>query len=99
MLVRIGVTTRFTTVSREQGGWVLGGSCLRLRVLSNLPDERLAPAYLACYLAQPEVQGWLADHTRRGVHSTLPASILSGLPLVGSAGGGAEDGHCHRPGH
>jgi type I restriction enzyme S subunit len=37
---------------------------------------------LACYLAQPAVQGWLTDQTRRGVHSTLPASTVSGLPLV-----------------
>lgn len=82
VLVRIGVTTRFTTVSREQCGWVLGGSCIRLRVLPNDPPRRLAPSYLACYLAHPAVQGWLADQTRRGVHSTLRASAVNGLPLV-----------------
>jgi hypothetical protein len=82
VLVRIGVTTRFTTVSRKHAGWVLGGSCLRLRILPGAPPERLAPGYLACYLAQPAVQGWLADHTRRGVHSSLRASTVSGLPLV-----------------
>jgi restriction endonuclease S subunit len=82
VLVRIGVTTRFTTVSSKQVGWVLGGSCLRLRDRSNIPDERLAPGYLACYLAQPAVQGWLANQTRRGVRSTLSASTMNGLPLV-----------------
>lgn len=81
VLVRIGVTTRFSTVSSQQHGWVLGGSCMRLRLL-DAPPEHLASSYLGCYLAHPAVQGWLADHTRRGVQSTLPASTVSGLPLV-----------------
>jgi type I restriction enzyme, S subunit len=83
LLVRIGVTTRFATASLEHDGWVLGGSCLLLRVLSNVsPEGGLAPGYLACYLAQPAVQGWLADQTRRGVRSTLRASTVSNMPLV-----------------
>jgi type I restriction enzyme S subunit len=82
VMVRVGVTTRFTTVSRKHAGWVLGGSCLRLRVRPGAPPERPAPGYLACYLAQPAIQGWLADQTRRGVQSTLRASTVSGLPLV-----------------
>jgi type I restriction enzyme, S subunit len=82
VLVRIGVTTRFTTVSREHDGWVLGWSCLRLRVRSNDPPEHLEPSYLACYLAHPAVQGWLVDKTQRGVRPTMRASTVSGLPLV-----------------
>ncbi len=80
VLVRIGVTTRFTTVSDEHAGWVLGGSGLRLRVRPG--PERPEPGYLACYLAQPAVQGWLSDQTRHGVRSTLRAETLSKLPLV-----------------
>lgn len=82
VLVRIGETTRLAMVSREQGGWVLGGSCIRIRVRLNDPPVRLAPSYLACYLAHPAVRDWLADHTQRGVQSTLRASTVNELPLV-----------------
>lgn len=82
VLVRIGETTRLAMVSREQAGWVLGGSCIRIRAPLNDPPEGLAPSYLACYLRHPAVRDWLAEHTQRGVQSTLRASAVNGLPLV-----------------
>lgn len=80
VLVRIGATTRFTTVSHEHAGWVLGSSGLRLRVRPG--PGRPEPGYLACYLAHPAVQGWLSDQTRHASRPTLRAETLSKMPLV-----------------
>lgn len=77
LLVRVGVTTRHAMVTRQQDGWLLGGSCIRLRV-----ETDLVPGYLACYLKHPAVQGWLSEHTRRGVLATLNRRTVSALPLV-----------------
>lgn len=77
VLVRIGTKTRHATVTERHDGWLLGGSCIRLR--ANRPTS---PEYLTCYLTHPAVQEWLAEHTHRGVLATLTATTVRALPLV-----------------
>lgn len=77
LLVRIGVTTRHALVSAEQDGWLVGGSCLRLRARPGF-----SRAYLNCYLSLPAVQEWLADHTKRGVLPTISARAIGTLPVA-----------------
>jgi restriction endonuclease S subunit len=77
ILVRVGVTTRYTTVTDQHDGWLLGGSCFGLRVLKGT-----SPDYLAYYLAHPTVQDWLTEHTQRGVMPTLSKRTISELPVV-----------------
>jgi restriction endonuclease S subunit len=77
VLVRIGVTTRRAMATEPQGGWLLSGSCIRVRAVRDV-----SPEYLACYLAHPAAQEWLAEHTKRGVLPTLSGRTVGALPLV-----------------
>jgi hypothetical protein len=77
LLVRIGDTTRHAEVAAAQGGWLMGGSCIRVRAYTDV-----TPAYLSCYLTHPSVREWLAQHTRRGVLPTISAGTVATLPLV-----------------
>jgi restriction endonuclease S subunit len=77
VLVRIGVTTRHAMVSSLQDGWLLGGSCIRFRAVDGV-----LPGYLACYLAHPAVQEWLAEHTHGTVLPTVTKRTVATLPLV-----------------
>ncbi|BCB83720.1 restriction endonuclease subunit S [Phytohabitans suffuscus] len=77
LFVRVGVTTRHTMATEQQDGWLLGGSTIYVRAV-----QHTSPDYLACYLTHPAVKEWLAEHTRRGVLSTLNARTVGALPLV-----------------
>ncbi|WP_319462633.1 restriction endonuclease subunit S [Micromonospora sp. RTP1Z1] len=77
VLVRIGITTRHAMVTERQKRWLLGGSCIRIRVTRDISAE-----YLACYLTHPAVQEWLAEHTQRGVLPTLNGRKVREMPLV-----------------
>src|SRR5262245_58601527 len=56
LLARIGATPRHAIVAEQQDGWLLGGSCIRVRVL-----QHTSPEYLECYLSHPAVQEWLVE--------------------------------------
>ncbi|WP_028182792.1 restriction endonuclease subunit S [Salinispora arenicola] len=77
VFVRIGRTTQHATVSERQEGWILGGSCIRIRAKQDICTE-----YIACYLTHPAVQEWLAEHTQRGVLPTLNGRKIRAMPLV-----------------
>ncbi|MFI5906995.1 restriction endonuclease subunit S [Dactylosporangium sp. NPDC051541] len=77
VFVRVGLTTRHATVADDQAGWLLGGSCVRIRVVQGL-----LPGYLPCYLSHPAVREWVADHTRPGVKPSVNNAIIGALPLV-----------------
>lgn len=77
VVVRVGATNRYATVTKDQDGWLLGGSCIRIRAQSDV-----SPAFLACYLNHPAILDWLADHTQRGVLSTLNARTIGTLPIA-----------------
>ncbi|MEV4539807.1 restriction endonuclease subunit S [Asanoa sp. NPDC049518] len=77
VLVRIGQTSRHALATDEHRGWLLGSSCIRVRVLRDV-----LPAYLSCYLTHPAVKEWLAGNTNRGVLPTVNTSKIGSLPLV-----------------
>lgn len=77
LLVRIGETTRFGMVTEQEDGWLMGNACIRVR-----PGPEATPEFLACYLSQPVVRGWLYAHTLHGSRSSINKSHLSRLPLA-----------------
>ena len=75
---RIGTAFRAGLVLPEQGGWLVGPGCLRLR-----PRELIDPGYLTFYMSSPGALQWLERH---GIAGTAIMHITAGrlvqLPLL-----------------
>jgi type I restriction enzyme S subunit len=85
LLVRVGDTKRFVTVTDKEAGWLMGNTCIRLRPRPEREDrynEKVTPEFLAWYLSQAGVQGWLNAHTLHGSRSSINKGNLGQLPLV-----------------
>ncbi len=79
VLVRVGATTRLAMVASDQEGWLLGTSCIRIRIREG---TGIVPAYLARYLECIPVQEWLDINTARGVIASITKKTIEGLPIV-----------------
>lgn len=77
LLVRVGDTKRFGTVTGKEAGWLMGDTCIRVR-----PGSGVTPEFLAWYLGRSEVQGWLDANTLHGSRSSINTSRLRQLPLA-----------------
>nr|WP_052165733.1 N-6 DNA methylase [Micromonospora purpureochromogenes] len=77
LLVRVGDTKRFGTVTAKEAGWLMGDTCIRVR-----PGSGVTPEYLAWYLGRSDVQGWLNANTLHGSRSSISKRSLSQLPLA-----------------
>ena len=77
LLVRVGDTKRFGTVTGKEAGWLMGDTCIRVR-----PGSEITPEFLAWYLGRAEVQGWLDVNTLHGSRSSINKRRLSQLPLA-----------------
>ncbi|HEY0638503.1 MAG TPA: restriction endonuclease subunit S [Pseudonocardiaceae bacterium] len=64
---RTGDLGRQALVAAEQAGWLIGSSCLRLRVRDA---GVVSPAYLVQYLGHPAVNEWVR---RNATGSTVPS--------------------------
>jgi type I restriction enzyme S subunit len=74
---RTGQLSRAVVVDEDHAGWLIGGTCLRLRVRDGL-DSR----FLLHYLRHPAVTDWL---NRAAVGSVIPThrlKSLKGLPVA-----------------
>ena len=58
---RSGTLGRHGLVREEEGGWLLGTSCMRLRP----KVDEVVPEYLVHYLNSPEVHAWIASESGR----------------------------------
>ena len=79
VLVRVGATTRLAMVASDQEGWLLGTSCIRIRIREGTD---IVPAYLARYLGCIPVQEWLDINTAHGVIASITKKTIEGLPIV-----------------
>lgn len=77
VMTRVGDPPRHALASDEHTGWLVGSSCLRLRI-----KGRILPAYLNYYLQHPRVREWLSERTTGGVIATLNAKTISLLPVA-----------------
>lgn len=77
LLVRVSREIRHAMVDAGQEGWLIGGSCIRIR-----PTGSLLPGYLNHYLTHPSVRDWLSLQVHEGVISTITTGRLGGLPVV-----------------
>ncbi|MFI6299766.1 hypothetical protein ACIBEJ_49785 [Nonomuraea sp. NPDC050790] len=75
--VRTGDMGRGAAVRAEQDGWVLGTSCLRLRL-----SRPINSGYLLRYLAHPETRGWIRAHAPFSAIPSLSTQVLGDLPVV-----------------
>jgi hypothetical protein len=74
---RIGDLDRRALVTPEQGGWLLGPSCLRLR-----PGDGLDPGYLLHYLAHPGVVEWVRRNASGSAVPAINTATLNAMPLA-----------------
>jgi type I restriction enzyme S subunit len=78
VIVRLGGVGKVALVDEAADGWVYHSSCIRIR-----PDsERVAPVYLAAYLAHPPVVAELLSHVQVGTVPVLTTRSLEGLPVL-----------------
>ncbi|MFI6457977.1 hypothetical protein ACIBF6_41295 [Streptosporangium amethystogenes] len=75
--VRTGDLGRAAPVRTEQDGWILGTSCLRLRL-----THPLNPGYVLRYLAHPQTRDWIHTHARYSTIPSLSTQVLGDLPFV-----------------
>ncbi|MFD9939161.1 N-6 DNA methylase [Nonomuraea sp. NPDC059023] len=75
--VRTGDLGRAAAVGVEQDGWVLGTSCLRLRLI-----RPISSGYLLRYLAHPETRSWIRAHAPFSAIPSLSTRVLGDLPFV-----------------
>jgi hypothetical protein len=74
---RTGQLSRAAVVDGDHAGWLIGGTCLRLRARPGVN-----PRYLLYYLKHPAVADWL---NRAAVGSVIPThrlASLKGLPVA-----------------
>ena len=77
VMARVGSRSKVALLGEHHAGWVLGSSCLRLRV-----TDRLVASFLICYLSHPSVQAWLTSQTQRTVVPTLNTGVVRDLPVA-----------------
>ncbi|MDX6743045.1 hypothetical protein [Actinocorallia sp. A-T 12471] len=77
--VRSGEVARAALVGPGQDGWLVGTSCLRVRVRNG---DRVSPRYLLHYLAHEEVRAWLVARSSRSVISNLRTRTALDLPVL-----------------
>jgi restriction endonuclease S subunit len=74
---RIGHLGRHALVKASQQGWLIGSSCLRLRV-----HHTISAHYLVYYLGHPVVRDWIIRNAGGSVIPTLSTKMLGSLPVV-----------------
>jgi type I restriction enzyme S subunit len=77
--VRTGELGRAAPVGPGHADWVLGTSCLRLRLL---PASGVDPGWVLRYLGHPKVRAWIKSHARYSTIPSLSARVLGDLPLA-----------------
>ena len=75
---RSGTLGTHGLVREAESGWLLGPSCMRLRVTS---DEVL-PEYLVHFLNGPDGRRWVADESSGSVIPTIRTTVMGDMPVV-----------------
>ena len=75
---RRGDVERRALIRQEQGGWLCGTGCLRVRLGKKGPD----PIFISHYLGHPVVREWIVRHAHGATMPNLNTSILSACPLL-----------------
>ncbi|WP_433498314.1 hypothetical protein ACQP1K_26020 [Sphaerimonospora sp. CA-214678] len=79
--VRTGDLGRAAAIGADQDGWILGTSCLRLRL-----TRPVDPGYVLRYLAHPQTRDWIRIHARYSTIPSLSTKVLGDLPFVVAPG-------------
>jgi restriction endonuclease S subunit len=74
---RTGHLGRHAVVKASQQGWLIGSSCLRLRV-----HLMINARYLVYYLGHPVVCDWIIRNAGGSIIPTLSTKMLGSLPVV-----------------
>lgn len=74
---RTGTLGRYGLVQPEQGNWLLGPGCMRLR-----PTERVDPGYLTYYLNSPAASAWLSGNATGSAIQYISTKTLGRMPLA-----------------
>lgn len=74
---RRGDVERRAWVREEQGGWLCGTGCLRVRMGSSA-DSR----FMSYYLGHPDIRAWIVQHAIGATMPNLNTSILSAVPVA-----------------
>ena len=77
VFARIGQRIKYAPVGAREAGWLIGGSCIRMR-----PRGEVSGEYLVCYLSHPGVADWLSGPLHRQIVPSATAPLLGALPLV-----------------
>ncbi|GGL14524.1 hypothetical protein Sme01_18300 [Sphaerisporangium melleum] len=75
--VRTGDLGRAALVGPENDGWVLGTSCLRLRLVNSVNS-----GYVLQYLRHPQVRAWIKGNAKFSTIPSLSTQVLGDLPFV-----------------
>ena len=68
---------RAALAGAEQDGWVLGTSCLRLRLTSPVDA-----GWVLRYLGRPKVRAWIKGSAKFSTTPSLSTEVLGNLPLI-----------------
>jgi type I restriction enzyme, S subunit len=74
---RRGDVERRALVRPDQGGWLCGTGCLRVR-LRNAAD----PQFMSYYLGHPDVREWIVRHAIGATMPNLNTRILESVPIT-----------------
>ncbi len=75
--VRTGDLGRAAHVGAEQDGWVVGTSCLRLRLTGSVNA-----GWVLRYLGHPKVRAWIKDNAKFSTIPSLSVQVLGDLPFI-----------------
>jgi type I restriction enzyme M protein len=75
---RSGTLGAHGLVREAESGWLLGPSCIRLRVTS----AEVLPEYLVYFLNGPHGQRWVADESGGSVIQTIRTTVMRDMPLA-----------------
>ncbi|MBP2320515.1 type I restriction enzyme M protein [Kibdelosporangium banguiense] len=76
---RSGTLGRHGLVREAETGWLLGPSCMRMRLLPSVND--VDPTYLVHYLNSPETQGWVKGNSHGTAIPNISASTMRKLVI------------------
>lgn len=79
VIVRQGALGRAAVTEEAHRGWLISPACARITVGTNGP---VRPDYLAGYLTQPKVMGWLLARASGQTVLTVTMERLADLPVL-----------------